>query len=262
MGTAQIQGELWGAKAAQWVEFQEPVQRPMYDEVLARLGVGRGTKLLDVGCGSGGALVAAHERGAEVAGLDASEALVALARKRLPDARIEIGEMEELPFADVAFDAVTGFNSFQFAGDAARALREAARVCRPGGAVAVLIWGPVEESDIPRAIVPKLGPLMPSGPAKGPSPFDWTEPERMEGLMQQAGLNPAERGEVACAFAYADVATAWRANSAAAPFVRAARHSGDERLRAAFVDAVKGFVQKDGAVVLSNKFRWIIGRRA
>jgi SAM-dependent methyltransferase len=255
MGTAKVQGEWWGAKAAQWVAYQEPVWRPVYDEVLHRLGVGRGTKLLDVGCGAGGALVVGKDLGAEVAGLDASEALVAIARKRLPDARIDVGEMEELPFADAAFDAVTGFNSFQFAGDAARALREAARVCRHGGAVAVLIWGRPEDCDIPRAIVPKLAPLLPSPPAKITSPFN------VEALLEQAGLKPGERGEIACAFTYADADTAWRANSAAAPFVRAARHSGEERVQATFADAVQDFVQKDGAVVLNNKFRWFICRR-
>ena len=169
--------------------------------------------------------------------------------------------MEELPFGDAAFDVVTGFNAFQFAGDAARALREAARVCRPAGAVAVLTWGLREDCDIPRAIVPKLGPLMPPGPAQGPTPFDWATPGSTESMLEQAGLKVADRGELACSFAYADVATAWRANSAAAPFVRAARHSGDERVRATFVEAVRGFVQKDGAVVLNNKFRWVIGRK-
>jgi SAM-dependent methyltransferase len=261
MGTAQVQGELWGAKAAEWTEFQEPAWRPIYDEVLGRAGVGRGKRLLDVGCGSGGALVVASGRGAEVAGLDASEALVAIARKRLPDARIEVGDMEELPFGDAAFDVVTGFNAFQFAGDAARALREAGRVCRRAGAVAVLTWGRREDCDIPRVIVPKLVPLMPPAPATGPTPFDWAKPGNTESMLEQAGLKVTDQGELACAFTYADVAMAWRANSAAAPFVRAARHSGDERVRAIFADAVQGFVQKNGAVVLNNKFRWVIGRK-
>jgi hypothetical protein len=96
---------------------------------------------------------------------------------------------------------------------------------------------------------------MPSAPVKSTSPFD------AEILLEQAGLKSGELGEIACAFTYADVETAWRANSAAAPFVRAARHSGNERVQATFTDAVQDFVQKDGAVVLNNKFRWIIGRK-
>jgi SAM-dependent methyltransferase len=252
---------LWGARAAQWVEFQEPAWRPIYDEVLGRLGVGRGTELLDIGCGAGGALVAASERGAEVAGLDASEALVSVARKRLPGARIEVGDMEELPFGDAVFDVVTGFNAFQFAGDAARALREATRVCRPTGAVMVLTWGRREDCDITRAIVPMLAPLMPPAPTKGPTPFDWAKPGNTESMLEQAGLKVTDRGELSSTFAYEDVAAAWRANSAAAPFVRAARHSGEELVRATFDDAIQDFVQKDGAVVLNNKFRWIIGRK-
>lgn len=68
--------------------------------------------------------------------------------------RIEVGEMEELPFADAAFDAVTSFNAFQFAGDPGRALREAGRVCRQGGTIAMLVWGPKDDCDLSGTIVP------------------------------------------------------------------------------------------------------------
>src|SRR5688572_31538984 len=98
MGTAQVQGELWGAKAGDWTTLQEPGWRPVYETVLREAGVGTGTKLLDAGCGAGGALLVAREMGADVAGLDAAPALVAIARERLPGARIEVGELEELPF--------------------------------------------------------------------------------------------------------------------------------------------------------------------
>jgi ubiquinone/menaquinone biosynthesis C-methylase UbiE len=47
--------------------------------------------------------------------------------------------MEDLPFADQVFDAVTGINVFQFASDATKAFAEAARVTRPGGTVTMLV---------------------------------------------------------------------------------------------------------------------------
>src|SRR4051795_6340866 len=69
-----------------------------------------------------------------------------LARERLPDADLREGDMESLPFADAAFDAVLGVNAFQFAGDPVRALREAARVVRPGGIVAASLFAAPERS--------------------------------------------------------------------------------------------------------------------
>ena len=112
VGTAATQGELWGAKARDWAEIQEPPWIPVFEQVLDLAGVGAGARLLDIGCGAGGALVLADARGAEPAGIDASEALIAVARERIPRARLEVGEMEELPFPDDSFDAVTGINAF------------------------------------------------------------------------------------------------------------------------------------------------------
>ncbi len=83
-----------------------------------------------------------------VCGLDASKNLAEIARRRLPGATIEVGEMESLPFADETFDVVTGINSFQFAGDIAAALREARRVCRRSGTVAMLVWGRREDCGV------------------------------------------------------------------------------------------------------------------
>ena len=52
--------------------------------------------------------------------------------------------MESLPFGDAAFDAVTGVNAFQFAGDPRRALSEAARVLRPGGRLVASLFAAPE----------------------------------------------------------------------------------------------------------------------
>jgi trans-aconitate methyltransferase len=61
-------------------------------------------------------------RGCEVTGLDASEPLLSLARRRTPGGSFHHGDMEALPFPDESFDIVTGMNSFQYAADPRRAL--------------------------------------------------------------------------------------------------------------------------------------------
>ncbi|MBV9594909.1 MAG: class I SAM-dependent methyltransferase, partial [Actinobacteria bacterium] len=128
MGSASVQGPLWGAKAQDWSELTEPGQIPFYEAVFDALQVGPQTRLLDVGCGAGLALQLARKRGVDVAGLDASEGLLAVARERNPEADIRLGDLEQLPFPDATFTAATSFNAVQYAADPAAALRELRRV--------------------------------------------------------------------------------------------------------------------------------------
>jgi 2-polyprenyl-3-methyl-5-hydroxy-6-metoxy-1,4-benzoquinol methylase len=71
--------------------------RPLYDAVLDRLLVSNGTRLLDTGCGPGGAALIAASRGACLAGLDVARESVEFARERLPKGDFQIGDMEALP---------------------------------------------------------------------------------------------------------------------------------------------------------------------
>ena len=91
--------------------------------------------MLDVGCGTGVFLRLCADRGADVSGLDASEGLLEVARERVPEADLRLGDLQTLPYADDAFDLVTGFTSFFFADDMVAALREAGRVARPGAPI-------------------------------------------------------------------------------------------------------------------------------
>ena len=100
--------------------------------------VGPGSRALDVATGTGDLAIAMAARGAEVEGLDFSERMLELARRKAPAIRFEQGDALALPHADASFDAVTvGFGARNFA-DLERGLREMARVTRPGGRVVVL----------------------------------------------------------------------------------------------------------------------------
>src|SRR4051812_24287985 len=98
-GTAEAQGRLWSVNAGDWAERHEQYMVAAYAAGLAALGVGPGTRLLDVGCGAGAALKLAADRGAHVTGLDAAPGLLAYARRRVPGATLIEGELQTLPFA-------------------------------------------------------------------------------------------------------------------------------------------------------------------
>lgn len=71
--------------ARDWAEIQERMLAPLYEAVYDRLGVGAGTRVLGLRCGSGLALLMAAARGARVADKDRDHARLELARERLPD---------------------------------------------------------------------------------------------------------------------------------------------------------------------------------
>jgi ubiquinone/menaquinone biosynthesis C-methylase UbiE len=131
--TGVVQGPLWGARARDWAELQEPLAKPLFESVLDRFDLGEGVRVLDVGCGTGLFCSLARDEGGSVAGLDASEQSIAIAKERTPDGDFRVGDIEELPWEDGLFDVVTGFNAFQFAADPANARREAKRVASPEG---------------------------------------------------------------------------------------------------------------------------------
>lgn len=259
-GTAQVQGELWSAKADDWAAVHEHNLRPVYDTVLDVVRAGPGVSILEVGCGSGTALRLAADRGAHVTALDAAPAMVEHALRRVPGAEVQVGDLQFLPYADEAFDVVLGFNSFQYAADPAEALREAHRVLRDGGCVAALVWGPAEECDL-TAYLKALGSLMPPPPPGAPGPFALSEPGALRALVEGAGFTVELVADASCAYAYPDEETALRGLLSAGPAVKAGSIAGDDAVREATRAAIAPFRRDDGSVRTDNVWRFAIGRK-
>lgn len=257
MGTAQVQGRLWGAAAADWSQLTEPGQIPFYEAVFDATGVGAGTRLLDAGCGAGLALQLAHKRGAAVTGLDASDGLLAVARDRVPSADLRQGELEELPYPDGSFTVATAFNSVQYAADPAGALRELRRVVVPGGPVAVVTWAEAERCET-RAVLAAIGGLLPPPPPGAGGPFALSAPGKLEELAEAAGLTPQRADEVPTPYIYPDLDAAVRAQLAAGPSRKAIEHAGLLATVAAIRDAFAGSRQPDGSYRQDNAFRYLV----
>lgn len=253
-GSGGAQGELWGARARDWADVQEHVHGPLYEAVLAKIDIGPGTRLLDVGCGSGVFCGLAAARGAAITGIDAAAALIAIAKQRVLGGDFRVGEMESLPYDDGAFDVVTGFNSFQFATRPANALKEARRVARSGASVVVTTWGRPDRCETARYLE-ALRSLLPPPPPGAPGPFALSVEGALETLVAQAGLTPREVHEVACPFEYPDLETALRGLLSAGPAVKAIQTSGEARVRETVVTALAPFKRARGDYRMENEFR-------
>ncbi len=109
-----------------------------------RIGVQPGQQLLDVGCGAGQLALVAARAGARVTGCDISTNWLERARQRAAlerlDVRFEEADAEALPYADGQFDVVTSLIGAMFAPQPNLVASELARVCRPGGTIAMANW--------------------------------------------------------------------------------------------------------------------------
>jgi SAM-dependent methyltransferase len=255
-GSAAAQSDLWGQRPAEWCEMEAQMQ-PLYEQALERLGAGHGTELLDVGCGAGLAALLAARRGAVVSGLDATPELLAIAAERVPNGAFASGDLESLPYEDDAFDAVVGFNSFQYATNPRRALEQARRVARPGAPVMIATWAVPERCE-GAVYLAALGSLMPPPPPGTPGPFALSAPGALEALAAEAGLTPADAHEVSCPWRFADLESALSAMLAAGPAIKAIRAAGEETTRGAVAAAIEPFRQSSGGYVIGSAFRFLV----
>lgn len=176
--------DRWSAVAADWSELWGGFAGPAWDAVVTATGIGPGSRVLDVGCGSGELLAYLGRLGASPAGVDPAPGMVELARSRVPAADVRPGTFEHLPWPDGSFDVVTAFNALQFADDTLDALAEGTRVARPGGHVAVANWAEGDRNDLntlEAAVATAAGEaLLPDG--------DLRQPGGLERLLADAGL--------------------------------------------------------------------------
>jgi SAM-dependent methyltransferase len=258
---AELQQQLWDSDPEGWALYAEPHNTPLFRALLDATSAGSGTRLLDVGCGTGLMLQLASQRGAQVSGVDVAPGLLAVARERLPEADLWLADMDRLPLADASFDAVVGANTFQFAGDPPGALREAARVCRPGGAVAASTFAEPERCES-TAVHEAMSALSPPERQSAHAPYSLSEPGNLESALAAAGLEVAATGEVDCIWRYDTLGDALRGLLASAGATRAAADAGRDTVREVIESALVPFTDPaTGVVAMRNVFRWVCARK-
>ena len=257
-GSAERWGPLWGARPADWA-LSEDQQLPNYEDALARVGFEPGQLVLDVGCGVGAFLRLVAERGGRPHGIDAAQALLDVARSRLPDADLRHGDMEALPYADDTFDLVTGFTSFFFANDIVAALREAGRVAKPGAAVVINVWGPHEANDL-EAVKAIIRPYFPPRPADAPAEPDYSQPGVLEEIAARAGLQSETTFDTTLSYVFENAATVRRAMVAPAGLALLVGPDREDEVKDAIERGLAPYRADDGSYRLQNTFHTLIAR--
>jgi SAM-dependent methyltransferase len=255
--SAEHNGHAWGLRARDWSETESQM-RPSYELAIKRAGLRAGQTVLDAGCGSGAFLRAAADHGAVVSGIDASEALLAIARERVPDADLSLGDVQRLPYADDSFDAVTGFCSFFFADDMVEALREAGRVAKPGAPIVIQVWGRPERFDL-GLMKAVLARFRPPPPADRLDPSTLWKPGVLEDLAVQAGLIPDAAFDDRFAYEYADEESMSRAMLSAGGFGAIVGDRQDEA-RAAVLEALAVCRTPACGYRIENDWHFLIAR--
>jgi ubiquinone/menaquinone biosynthesis C-methylase UbiE len=156
------------------------VARRLYEAAADELDLQLDDDLLDVGCGAGVFLADSAAGVRYVAGVDASQIQVGMARQRLAEriaagaAEIVLGDAAALPWQDGRFSAIASLNCLKFVPDPDQALREMHRVLRPGGRV-------VHMTDPPITDPAKSGKVDAFGI------WQWSAADSRE-MMEQAGF--------------------------------------------------------------------------
>ena len=130
--------QVFGSAAERYATSPVHAGGPDLDAMLAAADLEGGEKILDLGCGTGHTALAFAARGAEVEALDLTPEMLVQGRRMaeergLANVRFREGDAAHLPFADGAFDVVASRLSAHHYARPEAAVRDAARVLRPGG---------------------------------------------------------------------------------------------------------------------------------
>jgi len=199
-----MQGQLqdmWASVAPAWgehAEYADTRGAAVTERLLQLSGPRPGERVLELACGPGGVGIAAARLvgpGGEVVLSDIVPEMTEIAAVRaaalgLGNVRTLTLDLDDLAQPDQAYDVVLCREGLMFARDPAHALAEIRRVLRPGGRVALAVWGP-------RAANPWLGVVLdavsaqlgtPVPPPGIPGPFALDDPDRLGHLLTGAGM--------------------------------------------------------------------------
>jgi len=173
---------MWAS--GDYASMVETFLLPLGPRLVEACGIGPGTTVLDVACGTGNASLPAAQAGADVTASDLTPELLEVGRRRAEAKGLTLewveADAEHLPFDDEAFDVVMSSIGAMFAPRHQDVADELVRVCRPGGTIGLLSWTP---EGMLGALFRTMGPFAPPPPPGAQPPPLWGSEEHLNGLF-------------------------------------------------------------------------------
>jgi SAM-dependent methyltransferase len=254
---------MWASVAAGWAEhadFTDARAAAATAKLLDLSSPQPGERVLELACGPGGLGLAAAERvslDGQVVLSDVAPEMTAIAARRaaalgLQNVRTEVLDLEHIEQPDSSYDVVLCREGLMFALDPGAAAREIRRVLRPGGRVALAVWGPRERNPwlgvVLDVVSAQLG--IPIPPPGIPGPFALEDSDELAGLLSGAELEEVIVDEVPVPLSVASFDEWWaRTTALAGPLAKMLESmSADtaEELRARAAEAVKPYETSAG----------------
>ena len=135
--------KVYGRAAKNYDKFWDFYIVPSYSKTLARVDLQKGSKILDLGCGTGALLKILEDRfpSSELTGIDLTEEMLAVAKQKLSDnVELLLGSASNLPFDSESFDWVIMSNVIGHLADKKTALKEIHRVLKNPGKIVITDW--------------------------------------------------------------------------------------------------------------------------
>jgi ubiquinone/menaquinone biosynthesis C-methylase UbiE len=237
------------------------VSRQMAALFVQFVGVERGDRVLDIGCGTGSLAfaVAEDDRASKITGIDPSAGFIDYARSQSADARLEfaVGDAQNLWFSDGAFDKTMSLLVIGFLPDAAAAAKEMRHVTKPGGIVTACWWDAGPENEFHQRIWDAISAVDPSRKRPTGGPMAYGSPEALSSLWHSAGLTDVEVSGLAIPYESESFEHFWRyqylqGQGGAAAYIVALSEERRQALKQLFRENARGS-RSDGPFTISAK---------
>ena len=233
---------------------------PVQDQLVELLRIAPGEHVLDLATGTGEVAIRAARRGAAVTGVDFTGPMLAKARERAAEERVDVafdqGDIEYLQYDDGSFDVVVSNFGLIFAPDHANVAAELGRVTRAGGRLGFTAWKPN----------PKLGDLyrrFTEEPIEGREAYEWGREDHVEDMLGEDFELEFEDGTL-----WLDAESGeeiWRLFSESAPpvisLIKRLREQELDEFHRAFVELYESYRTPEGSVRAPRRYLLVLGTR-